>query len=87
MIAAHTSAVLIDVEGSEHMAAADSVTILEQIEGAIAYVETVGTRADDRAYKRMKLALMSAHRGLHNRLHLRGVYHDHDVPLDHGELA
>lgn len=86
MIAAHTSAVLIDVEGSEHIAAADSVTILEQIEGAIAYVETVGTRADDRAYKRMKLVL-SAHRGLHNRLHPCGVYHDPDVPLDHGELA
>jgi hypothetical protein len=69
MIAAHTSAVLIDVEGTEHMAAADAVTILEQIQGAMAFVETVGTRADDVAYKRMKLVLTSAHRRLHNRLH------------------
>jgi hypothetical protein len=72
MIAAHTSAVFIDVEGTEHMAAADAVTILEQIEGTMAYLDTVGTRADDVAYKRMKLVLTSAHRRLHNRLHQSG---------------
>ncbi len=76
MIAAHTSAVFVDVEGSEHMAAADAVTILEQIEGAMAYVDTVGTRADDVAYKRMKLVLTSAHRRVHNRLHWSGQFHE-----------
>jgi hypothetical protein len=76
MIAAHSSPVLIDVAGSMHMAAADAVTILEQIEGAMAYLDTVGSRAEDRAYKRMRLVLSSAHRGLHNRLHLSGNFHD-----------
>ena len=76
MIAAHTSAVFVDVDGTEHLAAADAVTILEQIEGAMAYVDTVGTRADDVAFKRMKLILTAAHRTLRNRLHVEG--HDHD---------
>jgi hypothetical protein len=75
VIAAHTSAVFIDVEGTEHMAAIDAITILEQIEGAMAYVDTVGTRADHVAHKRMKLVLTSAHRRLHNRLHQAGQVH------------
>ena len=57
--------------------AADAVTILDQIEGAIAYLDTVGTRAEDRVYKRMRLALESAHRSLHNRMHQQGHYHEH----------
>jgi hypothetical protein len=85
IIAAHSSPVMIDVEGSQMLAAADAVTILEQIEGALAYLDTVGTRADDRAYKRMRLVLESAHRGLHNRMHKRGYYHDHTPVTDHPE--
>ena len=65
------------------LAAADAVTILEQIEGALAYLDTIGTRADDRAYKRMRLVLESAHRGLHNRMHQLGYYHDHTPVTDH----
>jgi hypothetical protein len=65
------------------------VTILEQIEGALAYLDTIGTRADDRAYKRMRLVLTSAHRTLHNRMHQAGAYHDHTVVhtvvMDHDE--
>ncbi len=34
--------------GRRCLAAADAVTILEQIEGALAYLDTVGTRAEDR---------------------------------------
>jgi hypothetical protein len=65
------------VEGSRLLAAADAVTILDQIEGAMVYLDTVGTRADDRVYKRMRLALESAHRTLHNRMHQQGHYHEH----------
>lgn len=85
IITAHSSPVMIEVEGSQFMAAADAVTILEQIEGALAYLDTIGTRADDRAYKRMRLVLTAAHRELHNRMHRMGAYHDHTPAEDHPE--
>ncbi len=85
IIAAHSSPVMIDVEGSPMLAAADAVTILEQIEGALAYLDTVGTRPDDLAYKRMRLVLTSAHRSLHNRMHRLGTYHGHTPVTDHPE--
>ena len=67
------------------MMIADAMTILEQIEGALAYLDTVGTRAEDVAYKRMRLILHSAHRSLHNRMHQLGTYHDHTPVTDHPE--
>jgi hypothetical protein len=73
------------VEGSPMLAAADAVTILEQIEGALAYLDTVGTRAEDVAYKRMRLVLTAAHRRLHNRMHQSGTFHDHTPVADHAE--
>jgi hypothetical protein len=77
---------MVMVEGSPMMAAADAVTILEQIEGALAYLDTIGTRAEDAAYKRMRLVLTSAHRTLHNRMHQQGYYHQHPSPTaDHPE--
>jgi hypothetical protein len=85
IIAAHSSPVMITVEGSPMLAAADAVTILEQIEGALAYLDTVGTRAEDVAYKRMRLVLQSAHRSLHNRMHQLGHYHGHTTAADHPE--
>jgi hypothetical protein len=85
MIAAHSSPVMVEVAGTPILAAADAVTILEQIEGALAYLDTVGTRADDAAYKRMRLVLTSAHRELHNRLHQQGNYHRHTPVEDHAE--
>ena len=85
IIAAHSSPVMVELEGSPFLAAADAVTILEQIEGALAYLDTVGTRADDAARKRMRLLLTSAHRELHNRLHQQGSYHGHTPVTDHAE--
>jgi hypothetical protein len=85
IIAAHSSPVMIGVEGSPMLAAADAVTILDQIEGALAYLDTIGTRAEDTAYKRMRLVLTSAHRSLHNRMHQLGTYHDHTAVADHEE--
>jgi hypothetical protein len=83
MIAAHSSPVFAEVEGSPMLAAADAVTILEQIEGAMAYLDTVGTRRDDVTYKRMRLVLEGAHRNLHNRMHRLGYYHDHTPVEEH----
>ena len=85
MLAAHSSPVMVKVEGTPILAAADAVTILEQIEGVLAYLDTVGTRAEDAAYKRMRLLLTSAHRDLHNRLHQQGNYHRHTPVEDHPE--
>jgi hypothetical protein len=83
MIAAHSSPVMALVEGSPLLPAADAVTILEQIEGAVAYLDTVGTRAADAVYKRMRLVLTAAHRDLHNRLHQEGHYHAHNALSEH----
>ncbi|MCC6860364.1 MAG: CehA/McbA family metallohydrolase [Bryobacterales bacterium] len=85
IIAAHSSPVMIRVAGSEFFAAADAVTILEQIEGALAYVDTVGTRAGDEVYRRIRLKLTAAYRSLHNALHQRGHFHEHTPVTRHGE--
>ncbi len=85
IIAAHSSPVMVDLAGSRFFAAPDAVSILQQIEGALAYLDTVGTRAEARALKRMRLLLTSAHRSLHNRLHQRGRYHNHTPVEDHSE--
>jgi hypothetical protein len=85
MIAAHSSPVIVDVEGTECFSSPDAVTMLEQIEGALAYVDTVGTRADDETYKRLRLRLVGAYRELHNRLHQQGHYHEHTAFTDHPE--
>ncbi|MGD0006825.1 MAG: CehA/McbA family metallohydrolase [Anaerolineaceae bacterium] len=85
IIAAHSTPVMVNVQGSALLAAADAVTILDQIEGSLAYLDTVGTRAEDRVYKRMRLVLESAHRSLHNRLHQAGQYHEHTQAKEHPE--
>jgi hypothetical protein len=85
IITAHSSPVMVTVAGSTLMAAADAVTILEQIEGTMAYLSTIATRAEERAYKRMRLVMESAHRTLHNRMHSMGIYHDHDPASSHPE--
>jgi len=85
IITAHTSPVMILVNGSKLIVEADALTILEQIEGAMAYLETIGTRADEIAYKRMRMVLESAHRTLHNRMHTMGYDHVHTPTTDHSE--
>ncbi|MBW2370212.1 MAG: CehA/McbA family metallohydrolase [Deltaproteobacteria bacterium] len=77
IITAHSSPVMVQLEGSPFMAAADAITILEQIEGALTFIDTIGTRADVETYKRMRLVLTSAHRTLHNRMHQQGYTHHH----------
>ena len=85
IITAHSSPVMVTLEGSRMLAAADALTILEQIEGSMAYLETIGTRADEKTYKRLRLMLESAHRALHNRMHQLGHFHRHSPLNDHPE--
>ena len=84
VITAHSSSVMIEVDGSQFHAAADAVTILEQIEGSLVFLDTVGTRAEDKVYKRMRLKLTSVYRRLHDELHSRGVFHEHSDSMEHG---
>lgn len=79
IIAAHSTPVMALVEGSALMAAADAVSILEQIEGAAAFLDTVATRADQKVYRRMRMELTTAHRTLHNRMHQAGYEHQHTL--------
>jgi hypothetical protein len=83
LIAAHSSAVMVDVEGRPLFSRLDAVSILEQIEGSLAYIDHIGTRAQARAYKAMRLELQSAHRRLHERLHSLGKDHPHHGPHRH----
>ncbi|MCP4642085.1 MAG: CehA/McbA family metallohydrolase [bacterium] len=85
IVAAHSSPVMVRVAGSPFFAAADAVTILDQIEGAVAYLDTVGTRAETKRYRQMRMLLTSAHRKLHNRLHECGHDHRHTPATDHPE--
>ena len=85
IIAAHSSPVMVRVGKGQFFAAADAETILEQIEGVQAFLETVGTRAEAKAYKRMRMVLTAAHRQLHNRMHQAGMYHQHTPTEDHRE--
>ena len=85
IIAAHSSPVMVEVGETPFFAAADALTILDQIEGALAYLDTVGTRAETAVYRRMRMVLESAHRSVHNRLHEAGHYHEHTAPKDHPE--
>ena len=83
IVAAHSSPVMVNVEGTQLLAAADAVVILDQIEGALAYLDTTGTRAGDAIYRRMRLVLESAYREVHNRMHQKGYFHDHNPVTDH----
>ena len=83
MIAAHTSACFIICEDTPLYVEEDALTILEQIEGALAYIDTVGTRAETKRYKEMRIFLESAHRRLHNRMHRMGYFHEHTVSQGH----
>ena len=77
VVAAHTSAVFAIVEGKPLFSAPDAATIIDQIEGATAYVKTLATMAQEREYKQVLAALAGAHRALHNRVHAQGHYHRH----------
>jgi hypothetical protein len=85
VITAHSTPVMVAMPGSPFMSAADAVTILEEIEGARAYLDTVCTRPETKALKRMKLVLTAAHRELHNRMHKAGYDHKHSPGHDHAE--
>ncbi|MER8716613.1 CehA/McbA family metallohydrolase [Mesorhizobium sp. M1295] len=76
-IAAHTSAVLVEVGDSPIFATSDAVAVLAQIEGSIAYLDTLAPISDEARHARMRAALELAHHRLHHRLHQLGASHEH----------
>lgn len=85
ILAAHSSAVMVNVDSKPCFNSLDALSILEQIEGTTAYVKSMGTKAQERQFKAVIAELVSAHRALHNKMHLNGVYHDHSAPDNHAE--
>jgi hypothetical protein len=85
-IAAHSSAVQVVVGERPLFVAADGMAVLEQIEGAIAYVDTLAPRPEARRYKQLRATLETAYNRLHQRLHRQGVFHQHS-PLHGHEHA
>ena len=79
-IAAHTSAVQVVVGGKPLFVETDAMAVLDQIEGAIAYVDTLAPRPEAQRYKQLRATLESAHNRLHQRLHQQGIFHRH-TPL------
>jgi hypothetical protein len=78
-VAAHTSAVQVLVEGSELFSEHDATTVLEQIQGALAYVDTIAPRAEARRFRTLRATLETAYERLHRRMHAAGVYHRHPL--------
>ena len=83
MVAAHTSAVMIKVGGKPVYTHLDAMSILEQIEGATAFVSTIAPKGNERQYADIMSRLNAAHRKLHNMMHENHVYHDHSQDYLH----
>ena len=75
-VAAHTSAVEVLVEGSALFSDADASVILDQIGGALAYVDTLAPRVDPRQLRRLRATLEASIGRLNkDRLHRSGGRH------------
>lgn len=83
-IAAHTSAVQVLVGDTKLFSEPDSLAVLEQIQGAIAYVDTLATRPEARRLQALRSSLETAYNRLHQRMHRAGMYHRHPLH-DHVE--
>lgn len=83
-IAAHTSVVQVIVAGKPIYNQNDATAVLEQIEGAIAYLDTLAPKPEATRFKQMRATMESAHNRLHQHMHQNGVYHNHSPLHDHG---
>lgn len=84
-IAAHSSAVQLRVDGRGPFSTVDAANLLEQIEGTLAYIDTIAPRPDVQRYRRLRQTMETAHARLHDRLHAQGAAHNHSpVHIHHG---
>jgi hypothetical protein len=83
VIAAHSGVIVVKTGDRPIFSKMDAMTILEQIEGATAYVRNLGSRADEMQYRKLMSGLTAAHRKLHNQMHQQGLFHNHTPVDDH----
>ena len=83
-LAAHTSAVQVFTGDKAIFRQEDALDVLNQIEGAIAYVDTLAPRPDAQRYKKLRMTLESAYSRMHQRLHAQGMFHQHSPLHQHG---
>jgi hypothetical protein len=67
------------VDGSEIFSETDSMAVLDQIQGAIAYVDTIAPRPEARRLQELRATLETAYNRLHQRMHAAGIYHLHPL--------
>ena len=84
-IAAHSSCVQVRVDGARPFKRDDAIAVLEQIEGAIAFVDTLAPKPAARQYKKIRATIEAAHNRLHQLMHRQGIYHEHNPLHQHGE--
>ena len=76
-MAAHTSAVQVLVGDTPLFSPPDATLVLDQIQGAIAYVDTLAPRPEASRYKQLRATLETAYNQLHQRMHNAGAFHQH----------
>ena len=84
-IAAHSSCVQARVDGQRPFKREDAMAVLEQIESALAYVDTLAPRPKAQRFKQIRATIEAAHSRLHQLMHRQGVYHAHNPLHQHGE--
>ena len=84
-IAAHSSSVQARVGGARPFKQEDALAVLQQIEGALAYIDTLAPRPVAQQYKRVRASVEAAHNRLHQLMHRQGVFHQHTPLHEHGE--
>ena len=84
-VAAHSSSVQIRIAEKSLFSSIDAVEIIKQIEGTMAYIDTIAARPDADRYRKMRATLESAHNRMHQRMHQNGIYHKHSPLHNHGE--
>jgi hypothetical protein len=78
-VAAHTSAVQVLVAGRSVFSDIDAAAVLDQIQAAIAYVDTLAPVAEVRRLREFRASLEGAYGRLHERMHHAGVFHAHTI--------
>jgi hypothetical protein len=86
-IAAHTSAVQVIVGDAPLFSPTDALAMLAQIEGTLAYVDTLAPRPAATRLRQLRATLEMAHARLHQRLHAAGVAHLHAPLHEPGQVG
>ena len=73
------------VDGKRPFKREDALAVLEQIEGALAYVDTLAPRPAAQRFKQVRATIEAAHNRLHQLMHRQGIYHEHNPLHEHGE--